>query len=84
MARGDTLRRAGWAWALAAAVPAVSQAGEPAVTPVPVDVGFLEFLAEEPVLDEDMGEALMSGDLDREIERAASRNKVKDDGSDTQ
>jgi hypothetical protein len=66
--------------------PAALQAGEPGdakQAPVPVDPGLLEFLAEEPPIDEELGKALMTGDLDRAIERTAARSKVKDDDKDT-
>jgi hypothetical protein len=48
-----------------------------------VDPGLLEFLAEEPPIDEELGKALLTGDLDRAIERTAARSKVKDDDKDT-
>lgn len=67
-------------------VPAALQAGEPADTKqaaASVDAGLLEFLAEEPPIDEELGKALMTGDLDRAIERTAARSKVNDDDNDT-
>lgn len=45
-----------------------------------IEPGFLEFLAEEPGLDEELSEALMTGELDREIERSAKRQEVQGDG----
>lgn len=86
MSKADPPRRNAWAWALAAMAPAALQAGEPAeVTQAaaPVDPGLLEFLAEEPPIDEELGKALMTGDLDRAIERTTARSKVKDDDKDT-
>ena len=85
MAGADASRRRAWLWALAAALPSAGQAGDakPAATQ-PVDPGFLEFLAEEPALDEELGDALMTTDLDRVIERSASSRKVKDDVTDPQ
>lgn len=85
MAKADPPRRQAWVWALAALAPAALQAGEPAdvkQAATPVDPGLLEFLAEEPAIDEELGKALMTGDLDREIERTAARSKVKDDDKD--
>ena len=83
MAGVEATRRHTWLWALAAAMPSAVQAGDakPAATQ-PVDPGFLEFLAEEPALDEELGDALMTTDLDRAIERSASSRKVKDDDAD--
>ena len=85
MARAEPARRRTWLWALAAAMPSPAQAGDTPSLQVarqPADPGFLEFLAEEPALDEELGDALMTTDLDRAIERSASSNKVKDDGTD--
>lgn len=45
----------------------------------PIEQGFLEFLAEEPALDEELSDALMSNDLDREIERSTRRREVQGD-----
>ena len=86
MNKADSRRRHAWAWALAAVAPAALQAGEPTdmkQAVAPVDPGLLEFLAEEPPIDEELGKALMTGDLDRAIERTAARSKVKDDDKDT-
>lgn len=85
MGRGDFPRRGAWAWLLATA-PVALWAGEPETRPAaaPVEQGLLEFLAEEPALDEELGKALMSGELDREIDRAARRDKVKEDATQPQ
>ncbi len=40
-----------------------------------IEPGFLEFLAEEAGLDEELSEALMTDELDRDIERSATRRK---------
>jgi len=45
----------------------------------PIEQGLLEFLAEEPALDEELNDALMSNDLDREIERSTRRREVQGD-----
>lgn len=45
----------------------------------PIEQGFLEFLAEEPAFDEELSDALMSNDLDREIERSRRRQEVQGD-----
>ena len=42
-----------------------------------MDAEFLEFLAEEAGLDDELSEALMSNELDREIERPAERQEVQ-------
>ena len=88
MGGADISRRRRWIWLLAAAAPAALHAAEPsdpAPRPAPVDAGLLEFLAEEPALDDDLGKALMTGDVDRAIERTAGRSKVvKDDGKEPQ
>ena len=85
MAGAEAPRRRAWLWALAAALPPAALAGDEApAAPQPVDPGLLEFLAEEPALDEELGDALMTADLDRAIERSASSKKVKDDGKDPQ
>lgn len=44
-----------------------------------IEQGFLEFLAEEAVLDEELSDALMTSDLDREIDRSAKRREVQGD-----
>lgn len=84
MGRADT-RRCAWAWLLVAAAPVAGVAGEgdePRGPVEPLEPGLLEFLAEEPALDEELGEALMTRDVDKAIERAAARDKVKSDGKD--
>jgi hypothetical protein len=87
MGRGERLRRGACA-CLFAVVPAAASAGEAdeAGPPVvaPIERGLLEFLAEEPALDDEMGRALMSGGLDREIERAAKGRKVTEDATEPQ
>ena len=86
MARGERLRRGACA-CLFAVVPVAASAGEAdeADPPVaPIERGLLEFLAEEPALDDELGRALMSGDLDREIERAAKGRKVTEDATEPQ
>lgn len=45
----------------------------------PIEAGFLEFLAEEAGLDDELNEALMTSDLDREIERSSRRREVQGD-----
>lgn len=66
---------------LAMAPLAALGAGKPAVEPPPaaeaMDAGFLEFLAEEAGLDDELSEALMGNELDREIERRAKRREVQ-------
>lgn len=70
-------------WVLLAMAPVTALAADPgAADGTPrrdevVEAGFLEFLAEEPGLDEELNEALMAGDLDREIERSAGRREVR-------
>lgn len=54
-------------------------ADKPSRPDEPVEQGFLEFLAEEPALDEELSDALMSNDLDREIERSTRRQEVRGD-----
>lgn len=70
-----------WAGAVLAMVPlaALGAGPVPAGPSPPVDAaiepGFLEFLAEEAGLDEELSEALMTDELDRDIERSATRRK---------
>lgn len=54
-----------------------SAAGEP--PPEPLDAGFLEFLAEEAGVDDELSEALMTADLDRAIGKPAERREGQDD-----
>jgi hypothetical protein len=42
----------------------------------------LEFLAEEPQMDEELGEALLSRDLDKALEGGGKERKVKEDERD--
>lgn len=70
-------------WVLLAMAPVTALAADPGAADRPpraeevIEAGFLEFLAEEPGLDEELSEALMTGDLDREIERSAGRREVQ-------
>lgn len=81
----DAARRRAWAGAVLALAPlaafgAGTAAAEKGPRPdEPVEPGFLEFLAEEDGLDEELSEALMSGELDREMERSAKRREVQGD-----
>jgi len=78
MGRADPSRRLG-AWLLAALVPAAVPAAEPeGAPPPPPEPGLLEFLAEEPQMDEELGEALLSRDLDKALERSGKDEKVRD------
>ena len=71
------------AWLLVAMVPAVAQATEPAGVPTPPpEPELLEFLAEEPQMDEELGEALLSRDLDKALERNGKEQKVRQDERD--
>ena len=82
MGRADASRRLG-AWLLAALVPATAQAAEPrGASPPPPEPGLLEFLAEEPQMDEELGEALLSRDLDKALEQSRKDEKVRDDEQD--
>jgi hypothetical protein len=71
---------------LAALVPAMLHAAEPqpaAAPSQPPEPGLLEFLAEEPQMDEELGEALLSRDLDRALERSRKdEKKVREDEQD--
>ncbi len=68
---------------LAALVPAMLHAAEPQPAPAPPEPGLLEFLAEEPQMDEELGEALLSRDLDRALERSRKdEKKVREDEQD--
>ena len=51
---------------------------EPPVAP-PLELAFLEFLAEEAGADEDLSDALMTADLDRAIEEADRRKEGRQD-----
>jgi len=78
MGRADPGRRLG-AWLLAALAPATAQAAEPQGSPPPPpEPEFLEFLAEEPPMDEELGEALLSRDLDKALDRSGKDEKVRD------
>jgi len=82
MGRADPSRRLG-AWLLAALLPAPLPAAErEGAPPPPPEPGLLEFLAEEPQMDEELGEALLSRDLDKALERSRKHEKVKDDEQD--
>ena len=82
MGRADASRRAR-AWLLVALVPAAAQAAEPqGAPPPPPEPGLLEFLAEEPQMDEELGEALLSRDLDKALEGGGKERKVKEDERD--
>ncbi len=61
---------------------AAGDADAPVAEPAAMEPGFLEFLAEESGVDEEMSAALMTTDLDRALERSAERRKVDDDGKD--
>ena len=85
MALGEGRRHGVWTWAIIAGAPLAAPVGAaeaPVVEVVAAEPEFLEFLAEEAGVDEDMSDALMSGDLDRALERSAQRRKVNDDGKD--
>lgn len=69
-------------WLLAALVPAAATAAEPQGAPPPPEPGLLEFLAEEPQMDEELGEALLSRDLDKALDRSGKDEKVRDDEQD--
>jgi hypothetical protein len=81
------MRRRRLAWVLMTAAPLAApvvgadraSADEEAVEP-----GLLEFLAEEAGVDEDLSDALLSGDLDRAVQQSARNSKVKDDDKDPQ
>ena len=84
MGRADAGRRLR-AWLLAAMVPAAVHAAEPQPLSAPPQLpepGLLEFLAEEPQMDEELGEALLSRDLDGALERSRKEEKVRDDEQD--
>jgi hypothetical protein len=82
MARADASRHLR-AWLLVAMAPAAAQAAEPQGAPPPLpEPGLLEFLAEEPQMDEELGEALLSRDLDKALERKRKDEKVRDDEQD--
>ena len=84
MGRADASRRLR-AWLLAAMVPAAAHAAEPQTLSAPSqppEPGLLEFLAEEPQMDEELGEALLSRDLDGALERSRKEEKVRDDEQD--
>lgn len=74
-----------WAGALLALVPLAAPGAGPAVpeqaprADESVEPGLLEFLAEEAGTDEELSDALMTGELDREIERSAKRREVQGD-----
>jgi hypothetical protein len=71
---------------IAALLPAVVHATGPQPAPAPPqppEPGLLEFLAEEPQMDEELGEALLSRDLDRALERSRKdEKKVREDEQD--
>lgn len=72
--------RAMLAMAPLAALATAAVAGDKVPPPgAALDQGFLEFLAEEAGLDEELSDALMTSELDREIARAAKRREVKSD-----
>ena len=82
------MRARSWAAAILALAPlaplAALGAGAAAADKPPrpedtIEPGFLEFLAEEAGLDEELSDALMTSDLDREIERSARRREVQGD-----
>lgn len=50
--------------------------------PPALETAFLEFLAEEAGVDEELSDALMSADLDRALEESSRRSKVNDDVKD--
>lgn len=79
MARADPGRRTR-AWLVAVLLPAAAWAAEP--QPAPPEPGLLEFLAEEPQMDAELGEALLSRDLDKALERRRNDKKVRDDDQD--
>jgi len=82
MARADGGRRA-WAWLVAALVPAAVVAAEPGPTaPPPPEPGLLEFLAEEPQTDDELGEALLARDVEKVMQRGGKDRKVRDDDQD--
>ena len=82
MARADASRRLR-ACLLVAMVPAAAQATEPAGVPTPPpEPELLEFLAEEPQMDEELGEALLSRDLDKALEHNGKDQKVREDERD--
>lgn len=70
--------------ALLAGAAGAAQAGEPPAEPrpEPLDVAFLEFLAEEAGVDEELSDALMSADLDRAIAQSRRRSEVDRDDKD--
>lgn len=83
MARADRPYRGGaaLAWSLALLVPLSAPAAgdEPVLAKNLPEPGMLEFLGEEPGLDDELEGALLSADLDRELDRVSKRRKVKDD-----
>jgi heme oxygenase len=77
------MRNAAWTWVIVAGAAVPAMGSEPAVPETTaMEAGFLEFLAEEAGVDEDVSEALMSAELDRALEQSASQRRVKDDGKD--
>ena len=78
-------RRLAWLIVAVAPLAAPSVAADlPAADETPVEPGLLEFLAEEAGVDEDLSDALLSGDLDRAVRQSARDSKVKDDDTDPQ
>ncbi len=64
--------------AVLAGIAGATEVEEPEVAGL--ERGFLEFLAEEAGVDEDLSDALMSSDLDRALEQSRQHRKVDDDG----
>ena len=79
------MKRLGWRlWSVAplamfTGITAAADAGQPEADTL--DHGFLEFLAEEAGVDEELTDALMSSDLDRALEQSRRRSKVDADGN---
>lgn len=72
--------KAAAALAPCAALGAAATAGEQAPEQAPADRSFFEFLAEEPDLEAELSEALMTDRLDEEIERSGGRkSEVNED-----
>ena len=64
--------------AMLTGIAGAAEADEPEAATL--ERGFLEFLAEEAGVDEELTEAMMSSDLDRALEQSRRHRKVDDDG----
>lgn len=69
---GSLATVAGLAWGASGEKPPVA----------PLDPAFLEFLAEEAGVDEELSDALMSADLDRAMEEAERQREGRQDEED--